>query len=105
IVDVLKRAAIDGIVCLTGVSSPRQPLPFDFGAFNRDTVLGNVVAFGSVNANKTHYRCAAEALARADRAWLASMITRRVPLSRWHEAFENRPDDIKVVLQFAEALA
>jgi len=105
LVDVLKRAAVDGIVCLTGVSSPGPPLPFDFGAFNRDAVLGNVVAFGSVNANKTHYRLAAEALARADRAWLARMITRRVPLERWREAFENRPDDIKVVLQFAEPAA
>jgi threonine dehydrogenase-like Zn-dependent dehydrogenase len=103
IVDVLKRAAVDGIVCLTGVSSPGTPLPFDFGAFNRNAVLGNVVAFGSVNANKMHYERAAKALARADRTWLASMITRRVPLARWPEAFENRRDDIKVVLQFAEA--
>jgi hypothetical protein len=26
-----------------------------------------------------------------------------VPLDRWQEAFQSRPEDIKVVLQFAEA--
>ncbi len=87
---------------MTGVSSSSPPLPFDFGQFNRDVVPGNIVAFGSVNANKTHYELGAAALAQADRAWLARMIRRRVPLARWQEAFENRPDDIKVVLQFTE---
>ena len=61
-------------------------------------MLGNVVMFGSVNANKRHYELGAEALASADRNWLSRLITRRVPLARWHEAFESRPDDIKVVL-------
>jgi threonine dehydrogenase-like Zn-dependent dehydrogenase len=102
IVELLKRAAVGGIVCLTGVSSSSPPLPFDFGQFNRDVVLGNVVTFGSVNANKAHYEMGAAALARADHAWLAGLIRRRVPLARWQEAFENRPDDVKVVLQFGE---
>jgi len=31
------------------------------------------------------------------------MITRRLPLVRWRAAFENRRDDIKVVLQCGEA--
>jgi glucose 1-dehydrogenase len=103
VADVMRRAAVDGIVCLTGVSSSGHPLPFDFGSFNRDMVLGNIVTFGSVNANKTHYEMGAAALARADRSWLGRMITRKVPLDRWQEAFQSRPEDIKVVLQFAEA--
>jgi hypothetical protein len=28
------------------------------------------------------------------------LITRRVPLGRWQEAFEQREDDVKVVLDF-----
>jgi threonine dehydrogenase-like Zn-dependent dehydrogenase len=102
VVDVLTRAAPDGIVCLTGVSSPGRPLPFDFGAFNRDMVLRNAVAFGTVNANRAHYAAAAEALAKADRRWLSRLITRRVPLAEWRDAFTSHPEDIKVVLQFAE---
>jgi glucose 1-dehydrogenase len=54
--------------------------------------------FGSVNANLRHYELASEALARADQAWLERLITRRVPLERFEEALDSRPDDVKVVL-------
>jgi threonine dehydrogenase-like Zn-dependent dehydrogenase len=56
-----------------------------------------------VNANRAHYRAAADALAKADKKWLARLITRRVPLSRWQEAFERRRDDIKVIVDFTAA--
>jgi glucose 1-dehydrogenase len=100
LVDVMKRVGSDGIVCLTGVSSSGHPLPFDFGTFNRHAVLNNIVTFGSVNANRDHYEAGAAALAKADREWLSRLITRRVPLSHWQDAFKRHPDDIKVVLQF-----
>ena len=77
-------------------------LEFDVGQFNRTVVLGNHVVFGSVNANRRHYRAAADALARADKRWLSRLITRQVPLTRWREAFERRDGDIKVVLDFNE---
>jgi hypothetical protein len=63
-------------------------------------VLNNDVVFGSVNANRRHYELAAAALDRADKAWLGRLISRRVPLKNWQEALENRPDDIKVVIDF-----
>ncbi len=103
VADVVKRITADGVICLTGVTSPGRSLPFDFGSFNRDTVLHNSVTFGTVNANRDHYIAAAAALAKADRQWLSRLITRRVPLTEWRDAFTSRPDDIKVVLQFAEA--
>jgi threonine dehydrogenase-like Zn-dependent dehydrogenase len=102
VLDVLDRAAPDGVVCLTGVSSGGHKLPLDVGELNRDMVLQNNVVFGSVNANRRHYAAAADALAKADPKWLARLITRRVPLARWQEAFERRPDDIKVVLDFTQ---
>ena len=70
---------------------------FDIGLFNRNMVLNNGTVFGTVNANLRHYQMAADALARADRDWLARLITRRVPLARFAEAFERRKGDIKVV--------
>jgi threonine dehydrogenase-like Zn-dependent dehydrogenase len=100
IVDVLSRTMPDGIVCLAGVSSGGRELPLDIGTLNRTLVLENHVVFGSVNANRRHYRAAAEALAKADKTWLSGLITRRVPLSRWREVLEQRPGDIKVVLDF-----
>lgn len=100
IADALERLAPDGILCLTGVSSSRS-ISLDLGSVNRHVVLGNQVAFGSVNANRRHYEAAAAALARADRPWLERLITRRVPLDRWHEALEKREDDVKTIIEFS----
>jgi threonine dehydrogenase-like Zn-dependent dehydrogenase len=102
IVDALGRNARDGIVCLTGVSSGGYLMKFDVGDFNREMVLENIVVFGSVNANLRHYRMALAALAKADPRWLDRLITRRVPLARWRDAFDKRDDDIKVVITFPE---
>ena len=102
IVEAINRCALSGIVCLLGVSSSGQKTEFDIGGFNRKLVLGNEVVFGSVNANRRHYELAADALARTDRGWLNRIITRRVPLSHWREAFTPRPEDIKVVIEFSE---
>jgi hypothetical protein len=86
-------------VCLTGVSPVGRSLSIDAGALNREIVLENDVVFGSVNANLGHYELAAPALAEADGSWLERLITRRVPLERFEEALESRPDDVKVVLE------
>jgi threonine dehydrogenase-like Zn-dependent dehydrogenase len=103
VLDVLRRNAPEGIVCLTGVSSGGHKLNFDVGDLNRSMVLENDLVFGSVNANRRHYRAAAQALAKADKSWLARVITRRVPLARWPEAFAPpKPDDVKVVLDFTQ---
>jgi hypothetical protein len=69
--------------------------------FNRNMVLNNGAVFGSVNANLRHYRMAADALSRADPRWLARLITRRVPLVRFADAFDHRKGDIKTVIEFA----
>jgi threonine dehydrogenase-like Zn-dependent dehydrogenase len=90
-----------GICCLIGVSPNDRRLDVDAGSINREIVLENDVVFGSVNANPRHYLAAAEALAAADADWLATMITRRVPLERFSEAFGPHPDDVKVVLDLA----
>jgi threonine dehydrogenase-like Zn-dependent dehydrogenase len=96
----LDSTAAAGIVCLTGVSEPAKMFEFDIGGFNRTTVLDNNVVFGIVNANRRHYEMAADALARADRAWLGRLITRSAPLERWSEALEHRKGDIKVIVDF-----
>lgn len=100
VVDVIGRTAASGIVCLAGVSSGGHKIQFDIGDLNRTMVLQNDMVFGSVNANRGHYRAAAEALKHAERRWLTGLISRRVPLMRWREAFEQRDNDIKVVVDF-----
>ena len=93
----------DRDVCLTGVSSGRHVLRVDAGSLNNELVLENNVVFGTVNANRLHYELAAETLAESNRDWLAALITRRVPLSRWRDAFEISHDDVKTTLQFRGA--
>lgn len=66
-------------------------------------VLQNNVIVGSVNANKRHWYKAAQVLAQADRAWLGRLITRRERPESFMQCFQRQQDDIKVVIQFAEA--
>ncbi|WP_433544345.1 glucose 1-dehydrogenase (plasmid) [Streptomyces sp. CA-294286] len=94
----LSGTASYGVVCLTGVSPAGRRLSVDAGLINRDIVLQNDAVVGSVNANLQHYRQAADALGKADPAWLERLITRRVPLERAVEAFQPQPDDVKVVI-------
>ncbi len=101
IVDAMNLLGNDGILCLTGVSSHGQQEPIDIGTLNRNMVLENGVIFGSVNANRGHYEMAEQVLSKADRNWLSRMISRKEPLANWQEALKRRPDDIKVVIQFA----
>ncbi|MBF6434803.1 glucose 1-dehydrogenase [Nocardia cyriacigeorgica] len=91
-----------GVVCLTGVSPVGRLIEVDAGAVHRDIVLENDVVVGSVNANLRHYRLAADALAAADPAWLDGLITRRLPLTKFADAFTPDPDDVKVVIALDE---
>jgi glucose 1-dehydrogenase len=100
IADVVTRSARSGIVCLAGVSSGGHTIALDIGAVNRRMVLENDAIFGSVNANRSHYSAAADALAAADRGWLSRLLTRRVPLGDWASALKRQPDDVKVVIDF-----
>lgn len=96
--DVLACTAPAGIVCLTGVSSGERHVRVDATALNRELVLENDVVFGTVNANADHYRAAVDALEAAEPSWLAGLITRRVRLSSWPDAFRRRAHDVKVVI-------
>ncbi len=100
---LMNHIAPDGILCLAGLSSGVHELPLNVSAFNQGIVLGNEVIFGTVNANRRHYEAGAKALALADPAWLAELITRRVPLAEWRGAFEKTDADIKTVIVSAPA--
>jgi len=100
VLGALSGTAAYGITVLTGVSSGGRTLPVDPGELNRGIVLENDAVVGSVNANLRHYGQAAEALSAADADWLARLVSRRVPLERFAEAFEPEEEDVKVVLTF-----
>jgi glucose 1-dehydrogenase len=99
--DALGNTASGGIVCLVGVTEPGHDFVVDVGAVNRTMVLENDTVFGTVNANRRHYEMAGDALQRADKAWLGSLITRREPVERWTQSLQRRPGDIKVIVEFS----
>ncbi|TWP37216.1 glucose 1-dehydrogenase [Leekyejoonella antrihumi] len=105
-VPVIKAALQDSqpytITVLTGISNPGTETPLDLGALNRDLVLDNGAVVGSVNANRRHYEAGAKALAAADRGWLERLVTRRVPLEKFAEAFKPAQNDVKVVLTIGD---
>ncbi|MEW1805772.1 glucose 1-dehydrogenase [Arthrobacter sp. SLBN-53] len=98
VLEALTCRAQDAVTCLTGVSGTGKQTGVDVGALNREEVLMNGVVFGSVNANRRHYDAAAQALAAADRDWLRRLISRRLPLESYADAFKHQSDDVKVVL-------
>jgi threonine dehydrogenase-like Zn-dependent dehydrogenase len=102
VIDAMGRTAGYGITCLTGVSPVGRQVEVDAGALNRGMVLQNNVVFGSVNANLRHYHLAADALGRADRDWLARLITRRLPLDAFAEGLQPQEEDVKVVLALSD---
>ncbi len=98
----MARTTPYGIVCLTGISAPGKRTAVDAGELNRSIVLDNDVVFGSVNANRAHYALAADALAAADREWLDRVVSRRVPLEDWADAFTDQDDDVKIAITLGE---
>jgi glucose 1-dehydrogenase len=102
IADSIRAIGAGGVVCLTGVGSGGKTTGLTTADVAAEMVLRNNVVVGSVNANKRHWYKAGENLARADRRWLSHLITRREKPENFKQALERKPDDIKVVIQFAE---
>ena len=102
ITDALSAVAGGGVVCLVGVGHG-GPIGLPTADVAASMVLRNKAVFGSVNANRRHWQAAGEALGRAERSWLERLVTRREHPADFARALERGPDDVKVVLQFAEA--
>jgi glucose 1-dehydrogenase len=103
IADAVRKVASGGIVCLTGVGSGGHMVGETTAEAAAKMVLQNNVILGTVNANKRHWYVAGQDLARADRRWLERLITRRERPESFARALHRQPDDIKVVIQFADA--
>jgi len=103
ITDAIQAVAPGGVVCLTGVGSGGRTGGPGAADLATDAVLKNKVVVGSVNANRRHWYRAGQALARADRGWLARLVTRRERPEAFEKALARKPDDVKVVVQFADA--
>jgi len=103
IIDSIRTVAPGGVVCLTGVGSGGRTVGLPTADVASNVVLRNNVVVGSVNANKRHWYKAAQLLSRTDHSWLERLVTRREPPAEFKRALARQPDDVKVVIQFADA--
>jgi threonine dehydrogenase-like Zn-dependent dehydrogenase len=101
VLDSILGIGSGGVICLTGVGSGGAPTGVAAADLAKEMVLRNNVILGSVNANRRHFYRAAQALAAADPAWLARLITRRVRPEDIADGLVRGPHDIKVVVDFS----
>ena len=100
--DAHQHLAMNGLLCLVGVSGGSHQITIAAEEFNNGQVLGNRLVFGSVNAGLEDFRAGVADMARMERKWpglLGSLITRRVPMGQFQAAFDRGPQDIKVVIE------
>jgi threonine dehydrogenase-like Zn-dependent dehydrogenase len=102
IAESIQKIGANGIVCLAGIGHGGAIASSNIADVAASAVLRNNVIVGSVNANKRHWYRASQFLAKADRKWLAKLITRVEKPENFMNALKRTPDDIKVVIQFSE---
>jgi threonine dehydrogenase-like Zn-dependent dehydrogenase len=100
----IDHLAAGGIMCLTGINPAGRESSLNVDDLNKEMVLNNEVVFGSVNAGRRHYEAAAEALPKADPAWLDRLVTRWESLEDWQAALERRDGDVKTVIRVSDEL-
>ncbi|HET8644971.1 MAG TPA: glucose 1-dehydrogenase [Vicinamibacteria bacterium] len=94
----------NGVCILSSVTPGRKALEVDVAGWNREMVLGNRLAFGTVNAGRRHFEAGVRDMEAAEErfaGWLARLVTRRRPYQEAAAALEKGPDDVKVVLEFS----
>jgi glucose 1-dehydrogenase len=90
-----------GVACLLGIDPHAQRVELDGRVLGVDTILENRVLFGSVNAQRQDWVAAVADLDRVRERWpgaLERLVSLRVPLDRFEEAFAHRGGKATVVL-------
>jgi threonine dehydrogenase-like Zn-dependent dehydrogenase len=107
--DLLQTLAINGIYAVTGIPRGEHPIEIDGPELMHRLVEKNQVMFGSVNASRCHFQMAVEDLRNAYNRWgsaMTELITHRSPVADFEQVFaQQEPDEIKVVIEWAEAPA
>lgn len=92
----------NGVLCLLSVTGKAKRVSLDVAAINQRLVLGNGVVFGSVNSSPVHFKRAIRDLQFFHERWpgfAEKLITRRVAFEKFDQALEQKPTDIKVLIQ------
>jgi len=92
----------NGVLCFLGIY-PAKEATLDIGHLYTDIVLGNKIAFGSVNANIGYFVRGLEDIGIVQQRFpgvLESLFTKVVPPSEFLQAYNPSKDEIKSVIEF-----
>jgi threonine dehydrogenase-like Zn-dependent dehydrogenase len=101
-ISLLRRS---GVACVLGLDPRDRDVRLPGRVLGVDTILGNRVVFGSVNARREDMHAAVAALDAARMRWpepVDAMVGLRVPLDRFGDAFDHRGGGIKATLVVSE---
>lgn len=104
--EALSLVGANGAIIWTSVTGGGRSAQLPIDEINRDVVLRNVLLLGTVNANAVDFRSGIADLAAAEERWpgfLASLITRRLPLAEAASGLRHDPAQIKTVVEVASA--
>ncbi len=90
----------NGVMVALGDYPPQKDCE-NFGRILREMVLGNRLLFGSVNSSKQHFEMGIAHMKKINSRWprfLASMITKRLPLEQFETAFHPDREEVKTVI-------
>jgi len=93
----------NGVLVRSSVTGGESKHIVSTAEINKAFVLGNKLEFGTVNANILDYRTAVSYFSKFEKLWpglTQRLITRKVPVEDFRDAFVRERDDIKVVLEF-----
>ena len=103
VLPAMRMLGPDGVCILSSVTGGTKTFDVDVAEWNREMVLGNRVAFGTVNAGRGHFESGARDLEIVEArlpGWLGRLISRRLPFADVKDALARRGEDIKTVLVF-----
>jgi threonine dehydrogenase-like Zn-dependent dehydrogenase len=99
----VRMLGINGVLLLIGASGGNRSTLVPTDVTILELVLGNRTVVGCVNSNRSHFERALDDLSGFEREWpglLASMITRRLPLTGFAAALDSEePAGIKTLLE------
>lgn len=102
--ELIDALGINGIYVLTGIPAGERPLNIIGAPLLQQMVLKNQLLVGSVNASVDDFKRGIEELTEANKQYanaINKVITERVPIDRFEDAFTNHiADEIKCVIEW-----
>jgi len=96
----------NSVTCILGIYREKKACQ-EFGHVLTNMVLGNRLMFGSVNSNKSHFEMGIKDMLEIKSKYgkvLNRLITKKLKLTDFEQAFKPRGEDIKSVISFNNLL-